>query len=698
MKSRNKGPSSQAESLDREGAERPTKVPSLKRALHAAEQALLVSDASLQALLDTAVDAILTIDEVGRIESVNHATEQLFGYRAEELLTRNVKVLMPAPYRQEHDGYLANYRETGEKKIIGIGREVLAQRKNGEVFPIDLAVNEVTEAGRRRFMGVIRDVSARKQAEEALRQERDFAENLLDTAPVLVLVLGPDGRIRRTNRYLETLCGRDRVDLIGEHWIDALVAPRAAEQARDQRRESSGGGHGARSEWVLPLSRADGEERQIAWESSPLSGPDGDATSILQIGVDVSERIRLEEQFRRAEKMDAIGRLAGGIAHDFNTLLGSITGYSEMLLDRLGTDSATRRPAEQIYRCADRGAALTRQLLAFSRQHVVDPQVLDLGALITEMEDMLGRLIGDDIRLCLDIAPDTGSIHADAGHVEQVIMNLVVNAQDAMPRGGQVDIATNAVDVDAHGPEGGIQLEPGRYARITVRDTGCGMSAETRRRIFEPFFTTKEQGRGTGLGLATVYGIVQQSRGYIGVDSERDVGTAFHIYLPAAPDVEGTTSAPAGEAHPARTPRGAAATETILLVDDDPTFLELLDEVLTAKGYRVHAFSSPYDAQSLADALDEPPDLLISDIVMPGMNGTDLARHLVRNHATMRVLLMSGYNDEDLEARGAQSKHAAYIQKPFTTASFVGLVRDVLDGRAALGFDNRSGLKPEAER
>ena len=665
------------------------------RDLEHAEATLRERTARLGALLDTAVDAILTIDELGRIESINHATERVFGYTEDELIGKNVKILMPAPFHQEHDGYLANYRESGDKKIIGIGREVLARRKDGTVFPIDLAVNEVDQGGVRCFMGVVRDITERKEAEEAVRRERDFAENLLDTAPVIVMVVDRDGRIVRCNRFLETLVGRPRDGLIGNPWTTTLVAPRDRDQARTL---PASGADPAAAEGgeVLTLVTASGEERQVSWVETLLHTSDGNVEGVLRVGVDISERIRLEEQFRRAEKMDAIGRLAGGIAHDFNTLLGSITGYSEMLLERVGEDPAQRRPAEQIYRCADRGAALTRQLLAFSRQHVVDPGVVDLGALLREMEDMLARLSGDDVTLELSIAGDTGAVHADAGQLEQVVMNLVVNAVDAMPRGGHVTLATDALEIEETCPDCGAGLTPGRYVRIAVRDTGYGMDDETRQRIFEPFFTTKEQGRGTGLGLSTVYGIVQQTGGCIGVDSEPGVGSVFRICLPAASPEAVEAAARSKPTDAALTPATdvAATDETVLLVDDDATFLELLEEVLCAKGYRVKVASGPREALDTAAGLEQPPDLLISDVVMPGMTGTDLARELARAHPSLRVLLMSGYNDEDLAARGAQSAYAAYIQKPFTTAELLRLVRDVLDDRATLGLGRQPGPPP----
>lgn len=638
-------------------------------------------DPSLRALLDSAVDAIITIDELGIIESVNQATERLFGWREEELLGRNVKILMPSPFRQEHDGYLANYRETSDRKIIGIGREVMAARKDGSTFPIDLAVNEVIEGGRRRFMGVIRDIADRKRAEEATRRERDFAENLLDTAPVIVLALDPHGTIVRLNRFLEETSGRDREALVGGDWVEMLLPAEARSEMRERLARGHDGDCSVASFGRVPLVTADGGAREIEWTAAKLNDAEGSFGGCLLVGVDVTERIRLEERFRQVQKMDAVGRLAGGIAHDFNTLLGSITGYSEMLLERLGEDAAKRRPAEQIYRCANRGAALTRQLLSFSRQHVLQPKELDLGGLLLDMEDMLDRLSGDDVEVRIEIDEETGQIWADASQIEQVIMNLVVNALDAMPRGGCVQITTDRLDIDGECPDCGSELAAGSYARVVVRDNGLGMGAEVRQRLFEPFFTTKEQGRGTGLGLATVYGIVKKSKGCIGVESAPNAGTTFRICLPSAGAVVAEARHPVAADRASRTERKAdnRGDESILLVEDDSMFLSLLEEILGGQGYRVDVFASPRAALAAVEEAGHRYDMLISDIVMPEMNGTELARALACHLPTLRVLLMSGYTDEDLEFRGARDEHLAYIHKPFTTEDFLSLVRRVLD-------------------
>ncbi len=641
-----------------------------------AEEALRQSMNRTQLILDSAVDGIITIDQSGAIESVNPAAEKMFGYRASELLGQNVKVLMPAPYREQHDDYVANYLATGEKKIIGIGREVVGQRRDGTVFPMDLAVSEVVIGGKRTFMGTVRDITQRKEIEEALRHERDFAESLVETAQVIVLVLDPEARIVRFNRFFEEISGYSLDEVRGRDWFETFLPPRDRDRIRTvfARVMDDAPSRGN----VNPIVTRSGAERQIEWHNKTLRDADGEITGVLATGHDITERLELEEQFRQAQKMEAIGRLAGGVAHDFNTLLGSILGYSEMLLDALPEEDPLRRPVAQIRRGAERGAGLTRQLLAFSRRQVLQPEVLDLNAVLGDMDDMLRRLIGADFELEHRQEGELGTVKVDAGQIQQVIMNLVVNACDSMAdgEGRRIVIATENVDVGEAHPDRGAVLAPGRYVRLTVSDTGCGMDEETRRRIFEPFFTTKEVGKGTGLGLSTVYGIVRQSGGGVAVESRPGKGSTFKVYLlRAEEEAVGKVEKPAVS-------RPRLGTETVLLVEDDEMFLELLAEVLEANGYRVLAAGDPADALALGESHNGPLDLLVSDMVMPGMSGKELAGRLARHRPEMKVLLMSGYSDEALEERGVSSE-AGFIPKPFSTRELVEKVRQTLDGEPA---------------
>ena len=644
-----------------------------------AEEALRQSMNRIQLVLDSAVDGIITIDETGVISSVNPAGEEMFGYASSELIGQNVSMLMPSPDREGHDGYLRHYRETGRKKIIGIGRDVIGQRRDGSTFPLDLAVSEVFIGGERTFMGTLRDVTERKVIEEALRNERDFAESLVETAQVIVLVLDKEARIVRFNRHFEEISGYRLEEVRGQDWFESFLPPRDRPRIRQVFERALADSPTVGN--VNPIVTQAGEERQIEWHSKTLCDADGEITGVLATGHDITERLELEEQFRQAQKLEAVGRLAGGVAHDFNTLLGSILGYGEMLLDRLDTDDGLRRPVEQIRRGAERGAALTRQLLAFSRRQVLKPEVLDLRSVMAEMDDMLCRLIGADFDLEHRHDPELAPVKVDAGQIQQVIMNLVVNACDAMAGGGKIRVVTENVRVDEAHADRAAVLTPGHYVRVSVSDSGCGMDEQTRKQIFEPFFTTKEKGKGTGLGLSTVYGIVRQSGGGVAVDSQPGKGSTFKVYLLRS---EGQVVEARAEAPAVKPEQGS---ETVLLVEDDEMFLDLLSEVLEGNGYDVMAAGDPAQALALMGEHQGKVDLLITDMVMPGMSGKKLAARLSSERPDMKVLLMSGYSDEALEERGAISEAQSsgdgqikgFIQKPFSTKDLVRHVRRALD-------------------
>jgi signal transduction histidine kinase len=388
------------------------------------------------------------------------------------------------------------------------------------------------------------------------------------------------------------------------------------------------------------------------------------------------ERIRLEEQFRQSQKMEAVGRLAGGVAHDFNNLLTVITGYSDMLLAGRDLKDSQRTALEEIRRSAERGGALTHQLLAFSRRQPMEARVVRLNELIVQIEKLLRRLIGEDIELVTIPAATQDAVEADPGRLEQVIMNLVVNARDAMPNGGKLTIETATVNISDVFSAKQYGIAPGPYLVISVADTGIGMDEETQSHLFEPFFTTKNPGRGTGLGLATAYGIVRQSRGAIRVSSQAGKGTTVWIYLPP---VTVKTPAPA-ETHsaPGATLTGA---ESILVVEDEARVRKLIVDVLTARGYRVLEASRGEDALRVVRAQDHPIDLAVVDVVMPEISGPDLVRQLAQLRADINVLYISGYTDEAIVHHGIPESGVAFLQKPFVPNDLARKVREVLDLR-----------------
>jgi signal transduction histidine kinase len=389
------------------------------------------------------------------------------------------------------------------------------------------------------------------------------------------------------------------------------------------------------------------------------------------------EKTNIEQQLRQAHKMEAIGKLAGGVAHDFNNLVTIISGYSDMLLSRIGPENSTRRELEQIKKAGDRAHSLTRQLLAFSRRQMLQPKVLDLNAVVTNLEPMLQRLIGENIELVIELKPGLGQVKADPGQIEQVIMNLAINARDAMPQGGKLLLETDNVELDEAYARRHIPTQPGSYVRLAVSDTGCGMDAATQSRIFEPFFTTKEQGKGTGLGLSTVYGIVKQSGGYIWVYSERGQGATFKIYLPRV-------LAPADSVQPvthwSSLPQGK---ETVLLVEDEPEVRWLVRDMLQHLGYTVLEARHGIEAQVLSIQHQGPIHLLITDVVMPQMSGREIAEQLRFEHPETKVLYMSGYTDDAVVRHGVLAAEIAFLQKPFTPEALARKVREVLDGQTS---------------
>jgi PAS domain S-box-containing protein len=390
--------------------------------------------------------------------------------------------------------------------------------------------------------------------------------------------------------------------------------------------------------------------------------------------VDVTERKTLESQLLQAQKMEAVGRLAGGVAHDFNNVLTAIAGYAELLREDLSADDARRADVEEILRASERAAELTHQLLAFSRRQVLAPRVLDLNAVVGDLDKMLRRLIREDIELRTALAPELGAVRADPGQLEQVILNLVVNARDAMPNGGKLTIETANAELDESYALDHPTVVAGPHVMLAVSDTGVGMDATTQARIFEPFFTTKERGKGTGLGLATVYGIVQQSGGHIWLYSEPGRGATFKIYLPRV-DQAPEHLAPAPGAHEA--PRG---TETVLLVEDDETVRTLTRKRLEALGYTVLSVSAGADALNLAASHVGPIHLLVTDVVLPGMSGRELAARLESARPGLKVLYTSGYTDEAVVHHGVLDPGIAFLQKPFMSGTLARKVRDALEG------------------
>jgi len=420
------------------------------------------------------------------------------------------------------------------------------------------------------------------------------------------------------------------------------------------------------------LSRKDGVPISARLSAAPLRDMKGEPSGALFVFEDITERKSLESQLFQSQKLESIGRLAGGIAHDFNNILTIINGYSDMALSKIEKEHPVRQSIQQVRNSGEKAANLTEQLLVFSRKRALEMKPLDLNMAVTDIEKMLRRLIGEDIRMTTALEPALGTIMGDAGQIHQVIMNLALNARDAMPGGGKLILETANVDLDRNFIKRHPHVQPGPHVLLSVSDTGTGMDEETKSHIFEPFFTTKEEGKGTGLGLATVYGIVRQCGGWIWVYSELGQGTSFKLYFPRC-------DAQVSESQPATVELAELrGTEKVLLAEDDPGVLSLVSSILNGLGYKVLEASTGEEAITVAEGETGPIDLLVSDIVMPGMSGYDLSRRLTQVRPTLKVLLISGYTDRTVSGADAIDPNTPFLQKPFTSVSLAAKVREVL--------------------
>ena len=503
----------------------------------------------------------------------------------------------------------------------------------------------------------------------ALDEHAADYRSLVEHAPLGIYRVTADGHFLTVNPAMIKMLGYGRAEEMSHLDIVRDVYADPERRARlytdfEQRDEA-----GMETAW----KRKDGSRITVRVNVRTVRGPGAQIECYEGLVEDVTEQRSMESQFRQAQRMEAVGRLAGGVAHDFNNVLTAITGYSDLLLEDLGPDDHKRSDVGEIKAAALRAAALTRQLLAFSRKQVFESRVLDLNAVVQTLEKMLRRLIREDVKLEYSLASALGAVRADPGQIEQVILNLAVNSRDAMPSGGRLTIETANVDLDEAYAREHVGALPGRYVMLAVSDTGIGMDAETQSHIFEPFFTTKDVGKGTGLGLATVYGIVKQSGGSVWVYSEPGRGTTFKIYLPRVDELPETVD-PAVPAQPV-----AGGRETVLLAEDDPSVRAVVSDVLTQKGYRVLGAPNGHAALDMARAQTGEIDLLVTDLIMPGMTGRELAETLTAERPGVRLLYMSGYTDDAVVRHGVLEEGAPYLQKPFAPRALASKVREVLD-------------------
>jgi two-component system, cell cycle sensor histidine kinase and response regulator CckA len=560
----------------------------------------------------------------------------------------------------------------------------------------------IAYGGKDVFCTIVRDISERKRGEEALRQAHDeleakvqertaeldqqrvFLRQVIDLNPSFIFAKDRDGRFTLVNHAVAEAYGTTVEDLLGK--TDADFNQNGEEIAHFRRDDLEV--IETRTERFIPeeaITDASGNVRWLQTIKRPMVAVDGSVTQMLGVATDITQRKRAEEalrdsegMLRQAQKMESVGTLAGGIAHDFNNLMTAVTGYSDLVLRRMPEQEPLRPKVEEIKKAGERAASLTRQLLAFSRKQMLKPVVLNLNTVITGIGNMLPRLIGEDIELRFNLNASLGQVNADPGQIEQVLMNLVVNARDAMPAGGLLTVKTENVEFADRFGHHRMIVEPGRYVVLSVADNGIGMDGETQSHIFEPFFTTKEVGKGTGLGLATVYGIVKQSGGSIWVYSEPREGTTFRIYLPRVDEVaetrdgENATQQPVG--------RGD---ETILLVEDEDIVRALAKEILLEYGYTVLTASNGKEGLKISREFTERIDLILTDVVMPQMSGHELVENIRTARPETRVLYMSGFTDDAVVRHGVSAHELCFIQKPFSPESLAIKIREVLDNDAA---------------
>ena len=619
-------------------------------------------------LLGTAIDVsphgIILVDPAGRIVLVNRQTCAIFGYEESDLLGQRIDLLLPDRFRDTHAAHHEAYRRDPVPRQMGHGRELAALRKDGREVTVEIGLAPVKREGQVFVIATIIDVTQRKETQAQLQ----WLSLAVEQSPIAVVMTDMAGTIEYVNAAFTANTGYAASEVLGKNPRMLQSGDTPVEVYRDLW-QTILDGRVWRGELVN--RRKDGTRYTDAMWVYPIKDAGGRVIRMLALKEDVTRQRSLEQQLRQAQRMESIGRLAGGVAHDFNNVLTAIFGYSELMAEGFAVGTHERDDLEEIRKAAQRASGLTRQLLAFSRQQVLLPIVLNPNELIENLEKMLGRMIGEDIRFGLSLSPTIGNIRADPGQIEQVLMNLVVNARDAMPNGGSLLIETSNVLLDEQYVLEHQVVLPGPYVLIAVSDTGTGIPPEVVSRIFEPFFTTKEVGKGTGLGLSTVYGIVKQSGGYIWVYSEAGKGTTFKTYLPRV-------DAPSEVGIPATPPSELTGTETILLAEDDEIIRALTKNILTKFGYRVLDAPHPQAALSAAEAHQGPIHLLLTDVVMPGASGRELAWEIAKTRPDTKVLFISGYTGEAMIQHGLIDPGLNYLQKPFTPTVLATRVREVL--------------------
>ena len=642
----------------------------------------IVAETLLSAsILEAIPDAVAAVNQQGVIIQVNSQTETLFGYTRDELIGQSVEMLVPERQRAQHHLHRESFYSRPKIRRMGSGLDLYGRRRDGSEFPVEISLSPVATGNGVIVLSVIRDISDRKRIEEELRRANDELERrktrelrnsqnrlalIVDSSQDAIIGKNLDGIITQWNRGAEQVYGYTAAEIIGKN-VSVLCPPDRPDEIPGVLEKIRQGQQVEYFESVRMTK--DGRRLNMSISVSPIYDLEGQVVGASAIGRDITAQKRIEDQLRQSQKMEAVGRLAGGVAHDFNNLLGIVTACTELLRRRVDIESLEY--IDNIREAANRGASLTRQLLAFGRRQPVQAQILDLNDRLREVSKLLKPLMGDDVEIVLPSRSTAAVVEADPGHLDQIVLNLAVNSRDAMPRGGKLIIETGVYDLDeAFARE--HSMAPGRYVMLAVSDNGTGMDEATRFRIFEPFFTTKESGKGSGLGLATVYGIVKQSRGHIWVYSELSHGTTFKIYLPSAEHKLGSGTEVQAEALPVRR-EGV----TLLLAEDDAIMRKLTRKMLEEHGCKVLEAVDGEAALKVISQNSTRIDLILTDVVMKGMNGPELVLRLMDSHPEMKVVYMSGYTGELVAHQGLQSG-IPLLEKPFTRATLLKIIDEAL--------------------
>ncbi len=653
--------------------------------IHRIRRQLIEREELFHLISENAADMIAVVDLEGRRIFNSLSYQKILGYSPEELQESSGFEQIHPEDRERVKNAAKEARQTGAGTIL----EYRFRHKNGDWMVLESVASVIRNQNGEpeKLVIVNRDITERKKAQEALSRSEASFRSLVEGAPHGIYRATMTGQFLEVNPALQRMLGYGSV----QELFKADLATQVFRHTADYQRMNEFLAESKELKDIeLEWKRPNGEPILVRCSGHRVDVKDGGPGYFEVFAEDVTEKRTLERQLRMAQKMEAIGRLSGGIAHDFNNLLGVIIGYSGVLKKSLDKSQPTYEFAIEIEKAGKRAASLTRQLLAFSRQQVLTPSVLSLNSLVSDMEKMLPRLLGEDINVSLSLDPGLGNVKADQSQIEQVIMNLAVNARDAMPLGGKLQIQTANVEFDLAYTHDHPGSKIGSYVMLAITDSGTGMSSETIAHIFEPFFTTKKVGEGTGLGLATVYGVVKQSNGYIWVDSAPDKGSTFQIYLPRHSDAE-QVSVAEPEAESREKPQGS---EMILLVEDADPLRKLAQAFLESNGFRVLSAPSGEAALEIATRHSGIFDLLLTDVIMPGMNGRVLAEQLSMRQPGLKVLFMSGYTDSFIAGHGVLQKGTNLLHKPFTEEVFINKVREVLDGGKNALHDLKTELHP----